>query len=300
MNPAHTAAAMVFVGLSLLGCSSNGDGPKEVTEVTVHLTPPPNATVEVRDFHHEWGDLARDDKGMISAYEKALWVTERHNEALRLINLEPIPARVQAKAILEEVLKHDPTITKSRFVIARILFLEAAYWFRAVDHWGYYMTWLIEKRFAPEEPDRTLSDAELDEALAKARPKVKEGNRFVKEAGEASLRHFTRYRGQRPDDNQIVDYVWKLNLYLQNYRESLQWLEYLLASWEQRDISARDPARLEYEQIRADLERYLAEVEIEGSKGAHDPLPWRAKERGLLDGTLTGEASRGGVSSPNR
>ena len=296
MNHAPLAATLVCAGLSLLGCSSSGDKPAEVTEVTVYLTAPPNATVEVKDFKWEWEDLERDDRGVVSAYEKALWVTERHNEALRLINLEPVPARIQAKAILEDLLIHDPTITRSRFVIARILFLEAADWFRAVDHWGYYMTWLIEKRFAPEDPERTLSDAELDEALAKVRPKVKEGNRYVKAAGEAALSHFTRYRGQRPDDDQIVDYVWKLNLYLQNYRESLRWLEYLLASWDQRDIDAKDPARIEYEHIHADLERYLAEVEIEGRRGSHDPLPWRAKERSLL----AGERPPSGVSSPNR
>ncbi|MBL4844870.1 MAG: hypothetical protein JKY65_05025 [Planctomycetes bacterium] len=296
MNRAHTAVAMICLGLSLAGCSSTADGPGEVTEVTVYLTPPANATVDVRDFENEWADLARDSRGIVSAYEKALWVTERHNEALRLINLEPIPARIQAKTILQELLRHDPTISKSRFVIARILFLEAAYWFRAVDHWGYYMTWMIEKGFAPETPDHTLTKAELTEVLEKVRPKIAEGNRFVKQSAEAALRHFSRYRGQRPDDDQIVDYVWKLNLYLQNYRKSLQWLEYLLASWEQRDISAKDPARIEYEQIRADLERYLAEVEIEGSRAAGDPLPWRAKERSLL----SGEGTQGGVSSPNR
>lgn len=299
MNRALSAAAIVFLGLSLFGCSST-DGPEEVTEVTVYLKPPPNAIVEVRDFENDWEDLTRDDRGVVSAYEKALWVTERYNEALRLINLEPIPARIQAKTVLQDILIHDPSISKSRFVMARILFLEAAYWFRAVDHWGYYMTWLIEKRFSPDDPDRTLSDAELDEALAKVRPKIKEGNRFVKEAGEAALRHFTRYRGQRPDDDQIVDYVWKLNLYLQNYREALQWLEYLLAAWDQREISEDDPARIEYEQIRSDLERYLAEVEIEGSKGSHDPLPWRAKERSVMEGTVGGEARAPGVSSPNR
>ena len=300
MTRALNAAALVFLGVSLLGCSSGQPGADEVTEVTVHLEPPPNAMVEVRDFENDWEDLSRDDKGIISAYEKALWVTERHNEGLRLITLEPIPARIQAKSIFEEILVHDPSISKSRFVLARILFLEAAYWFRAVDHWGYYMTWLIEKRFSPDEPERTLSDAELDEALAKVRPKIKEGNRFVKEAGEAALRHFTRYRGQRPDDNQIVDYVWKLNLYLQNYRQALQWLEYLLAAWDQREISSEDPARREYESIRDDLERYLAEVEIEGSKGSHDPLPWRAKERKVMEGALTGEVTPSGVSSPNR
>lgn len=300
MNRAFNAAALVILGLSLLGCASDQPGPDEVTEVTVHLEPPPNAVVEVRDFEYEWDDLERDDKGIVSAYEKALWVTERHNEALRLINLEPIPARIQAKEILQEILIHDASISRSRFVLARILFLEAAYWFRAVDHWGYYMTWLIEKRFSPDEPDRTLSDAELDEALAKVRPKIKEGNRFVKEAGEAALRHFTRYRGQRPDDDQIVDYVWKLNVYLQNYRQALQWLEYLLAAWDQREISEEDPARKEYEAIRRDLENYLAEVQIEGAKGSNDPLPWRAKERSVMEGTLSGEGTSGGVSSPNR
>lgn len=298
-----TRAALLTLALcGLCGCASSGDEPRpEATEITVYLEPPPNVVVEVRDFEWDWEDLDRDDQGRVNAYDKARWVTERHNEALRLINMEPIPARIQGKEILEEILRRDPGITRSRFVLARILFLEAAYWYRLVDHWGYYMTWLIVKRFPPENPERTLSDEELEEALTKVRPKVEEGNRFLRTSAEAALRHFTRYSGSRPDDQQIIDYVWKLNLYLQNYREALGALQYLLAEWEAQDMSSKDPARIKYMEIRDRLENYLAEVEIEGTRAGRDPLEWRARERSILEGSdLVGESPPGRVSSPNR
>lgn len=298
-----TRAVLLALTLwGLCGCASSDDGPKgEPTEITVYLEAPPNVHIEVRDFEWEWDDLGRDDQGRVNAYEKARWVTERHNEAIRLINLEPIPARIQGKEILEEILRRDPGITRSRFVLARILFLEAAYWYRLVDHWGYYMTWLIVKRFAPDDPERTLTDAELEETLSKVRPKVEEGNKFLKQSAEGALRHFTRYSGSRPDDQQIVDYVWKLHLYLQNYREALRWLQFLLSEWDAQDLSSKDPARLNYVEIRDRLENYLAEVEIEGTRAGRDPLEWRARERSILEGTnLLGESTPKRVSSPDR
>ncbi|MGE0713765.1 MAG: hypothetical protein AB7N76_11595 [Planctomycetota bacterium] len=279
----RTLSALVCAAL-LVGCTSQDTPEGEQTKVTTYLKPLPNQTVEPFEFSCEWEDLPRNDKGIVNAVELAKWVTERFDKAQFLLRLEP-PARVQAGELLEHILKRAPDASRPRLLLAQLRFADAAWWFLSTDAWAYQIDWLLYYKTAPEDPKgengRRLTKEELDEAIKRAEPYVKEGNEKIRAAATVSLAHFLRYRAQRPDDKSVVDYLWKLYFYLQRYEEALEWLEYLLAEFDRQEVPESDPLRKKYEVTRTLIHEYMAKLELAKDdlrRQQASPLPWRDKQ----------------------
>jgi hypothetical protein len=91
-----------------------------------------------------------------------------------------------------------------------------------------------------------------------------QANSHVSTLAELALHEFARYRQQRPDDKSVFDYVWKLYFYLQNYRESLRWLEAVLYEMDLAEFPPTDPLRQDYTAIRDSLKNELATMKIQG------------------------------------
>lgn len=278
--------ALALGALVLVGCGGKEED-DDPNAVTVHLKPPPNQTVEEVEFENDWDDLDRDKQGRVNAYQKALWVTERYDAAVRLLRLDT-PARVQAGQILENLLRRAPQASRARLLLAQLRFSEAAFWFQSTDAWAYQIDWLRYKR--TDKDGTEMKPEDIEEAIRKAEPYVAEGNVKIRESASASLRHFMRYRAMRPDDRQISDYVWKLNFFLQNYSAALEWLDVVLRGWDREEVSSDDPLRKDYEKIRQDIDSYLANLELardDANRRPGSPLPWqneklRAEQRLLL------------------
>lgn len=273
---------LALMGAALLvGCSSTptDEDPEGVGNKHWKLDAPPNKTLELDDFEHEWTDLDRDPQGRKDSYQVALWATERHNMAMRCLRSEP-PARIQAARILNEVLERVPESSKDRYQLAVLRFREAAYWYRAADAVAWHMDMIrtYRRTAPPDKKGRELSEKEVEEALERGRPVLKEANERLKLRASESLKHFERYQQMRPDDKRILDVVWKLHFYLQNYDLALRWLDHLMAEFDRQGVPRTEPQLKDYEYIKERLQTYLANLRIQGTGKEGTPLPWTDKK----------------------
>ena len=94
-----------------------------------------------------------------------------------------------------------------------------------------------------------------------------------------SLDEFMAYRQMRPDDRKVIPYIWKLHFMLQEYQESLRWLEYAIQLMDEAETSAADPTRRQWAQIADTIRDYLTALRIRGTEAPPPP-------QGVMD-TLT-------------
>jgi len=282
--PRLRALLPVLLSAALTGCGSTPDGPGgrsdagDSDRITVQIKEPPNQTLALEPFKIDWSDIEIDDKGERDSYEVARWATERHNAVMRCLNLQP-PARVQALQILEDLLSKVPNSSRDRFLLGRTRFTEAAYWFQAADAVAYNTSWVQNmKQTPPSAGSRSLTDEEVEELVAGYKPWLEYANRRLRETSGEAIKHFTLYRELRPDDKSILEFVWRLFFYQQQYDNALKWLEYLLGEMDAAEVPAEEPRRREYALIRERLRDYLVNLTLDEVDRPKDParslLPW--------------------------
>lgn len=271
MRRASWPGALLLAGLAGCGSTDGTSEPEAPDKVTVSLHGPPEQTLELEDFEFDWEDLPVDDRGNKSAYELAVWVTERENAARRCLRADP-PATTQAIRLLEEVLRRVPDSSKVRLLLAQTRFRLASYWWQATNAIHYDMAWVDYKNeLPPAKGSRKLTDEEVVEFIASSTPEFERSLQQQRKHAQAALEHYLIYRSQRPDDKRVIDALWKLYYYVQDYARSLQALDYMLAEMEASEVPEEEPIRREYEAIREGIVRYLAKRRLAGRQTPAEP-----------------------------
>ena len=255
--------------LLLCGCGSAETAPEGAgggAQLPTFVPPPPLDDRVELDWDVEWADV-RDLKGGDRDYETAVWVTERRKAALEGLQ-EKRPRLTQAIEILQEVIDKVPDDSRDRRLLAECYFLAAAWWFKQADVVAWESLRLISERTLPRSsrnaPIVVLDDAAVEKLTTEYNAYLDKANTQVATLAELALHEFARYRQQRPDDKVVFDYVWKLYFYLQNYKESLRWLEAVLYEMDLAEVPPQDILRQDYTAIRNELRNELATMRIEG------------------------------------
>ncbi len=269
----NSMAALALAGLAaLVGCngSEKQDDPekgKAQGQVPIEErggNPPEEPRVE-ENLTLQWDEIDRDDRGIPDAEQVATWVAERRRLVDRCLNNEP-QAVTQARETLEEIVKRVPDSSKDRYLLAKCLFSETAYWWRVTDVTAWEMGRLqLDKTPHDSEelpPGTKLTDAQIEERLAKLRPVLDRNLRALNEVGGRAMRSFILYRQQRPDDKSIYDYVWKLNFFLQDYEEARKWLQLVIYEMDQAGIPAADPDRKGYEDLEKEITDKIGDAKM--------------------------------------
>lgn len=248
--------------------------------------PPPELGGDERvetDFSYEWESLDRNDEGERDSFEIARWVTERSKEAGKAVSAKP-PRVKQAIEILTEILDKVPDSSKDARLLGECYFFCAAWWFKSADTVAWEHLRLLEQRTLPRpepsSPVVVLDQKAIDKLVKEYTAYSQKANQQVRVLAQKALDQFESYHRLRPDDKMIYDYVWKLYFYLQNYTESLRWLDALLVEMDAADF--RGPARAQYISIRDSMRDELATMKLQGRE-----VPTRTSS---LIGTLTGGA----------
>lgn len=263
------ACGLLAALLSLSGCGSSDTTPEpqpgDPTLPTFVPPPPLDDRVEL-DFDVDWSDV-RELKGGERDYETAVWVTERRKAALEGLQ-EKRPRLTQAIEILVDVLDKVPDDSRDRRLLAECYFLAAAWWFKQADVVAWESLRLISERTLPrvtrDAPIVVLDDEAVEKLTSEYNVYLDKANSQVSTLADLALHEFARYRQQRPDDKIVFDYIWKLYFYLQNYRESLRWLEAVLYEMDLAEVPPQDILRQDYTAIRDSLRNELATMRIQG------------------------------------
>ena len=298
----HASRTAPFLVLLLAACGGSETTPEgergaEQTGQTGSklptFVPPPELGGDARkslDFDYEWDDLDRTRDGARDPFEVAKWVTERSKEAGKAVSDRP-PRVKQAIELLTEIVDKVPDSSKDLRLLGECYFFCAAWWFKSADAVAWEQLRLVTERTLPRtDPDApivVLEQEAIDKLVKEYAAYGQKANQQVRTLAEEALVQFARYRQLRPDDKMVYDYVWKLYFYLQNYTESLKWLDALLIEMDAVDF--RGPERNEYEAIRNSMRDELATMKIKGKEPSRtsslistltdDPLG-RGDERG--------------------
>jgi hypothetical protein len=258
----HVPSALL-VALALSACASTEEAP-----TTDGRPKGPTGPVAIdyssekrvdTDFGLDWEDIERNDRGEQDPEQVAQWVVERHNAVERCLREQP-QLIGQAKEILEEILSKVPDTTRDRFILAQVLFSEAAYFFRLADGAGWEMTRLREEHTGRlEEGSPKLTDEQVDARVATIREWLEAYVEQLNAHASKALAQFTLYRNQRPDDKRVYDYIWKLHFFLQNYPEAMRWLDLVLYEMDQTGIPENEPIRQDYTSLRQVIAQAIAE-----------------------------------------
>jgi tetratricopeptide (TPR) repeat protein len=256
-----TRVGLAVLALGLAGCSSTPETIRRQSDLNL-----PRPEFEVREpleFHRAWADVPIDDRGEPSPVELAKWVTERRNAAERALKDEPMRL-MQAVEILAAVARRVPDSSFLRQRLAQSYFLGAAMWFKNADAAAFSMDYLIVNN---QLPDGTLVETEDDKEayLKEMREFLDKSNTQVHKWAERALREFMAYRGLRPDDKTVLDSVWKLHFYLQNYDEALRWLDAVIREMDLAEVSEADPLYRNYSLVRKDMVDLIAQLRIDSS-----------------------------------
>jgi len=279
------SAGAAALALALAGCNGAETDPDAGPDVIEYEPPPrPMSRIEL-DYEWEWEDIDRLDNGERDPEEVAMWVAERNRTVQRCLNQEP-PALYQAIEVLKEILARVPSSSRDRGLLAQCYFADAAYWFKVADNIAWEMDRLLAERTLPNwEGGARLTDAEVEKLVSDYRAFLEKANRNLEIASRNSLRAFTRYAQARPDDKGVYDFVWKLHFYLQNYDESLRWLNLVIHEMDLAEVPDQEPLRQRYTDIRDQMVDYLADRRIEGAEAE--------RPRGFFDDLGGGSTPRG-------
>ncbi|RMG06299.1 MAG: hypothetical protein D6731_26180 [Planctomycetota bacterium] len=268
MRIERTAIAALLASGALAGCASSGAGgtapAPHPNRITVNVGGRPTQHLDLDPFELEWDDIEVDDTGERSATQVARWVRMRHDAALRCLRADP-PDYEQAGELLQEILRRVPDSSRDRSLLAQLFFADAAYWWRTADAVAWEMERVaLESTAAPNGPP--LTDEEVKQLLSEYQPYRDRANENVRKAARESLKHFELYRRLRPDDKSVLDFVWKLHFFLQDYELALRWLDYVLREMDTAGVPPQEPLRVDYETIRKDIANYLAERKLDPSR----------------------------------
>ncbi|MEZ6189248.1 MAG: hypothetical protein R3F62_30130 [Planctomycetota bacterium] len=261
--------ALAALALCVLGCQSTPEQPDRPTYSGPYGL---DNRIDV-EFDQTWEEIEVTRTGEKDATQKAFFVTQRRNAALRCIKADP-PCLLQAIEILDDILSHVPDASEPQLLMARTQFQIAAYWFKVADVIAWNMQYIDYNRKTPEDEygrQVELSDDEVEGLVADYKPWLDRANQGIRRAAEASIKHFTIYQRLHPEDLAIHEYVWRLHFFLQNYQEALTWLKAVLARMDRQEVEPEDPIRVKHEQIRQAIEDYLANLRLTGESGALKP-----------------------------
>jgi hypothetical protein len=286
MNHLARAAALLIV-LGAAGCGSSDKGsdddgaPVGPQKLTVNVGGRPTQTLELDDFNIEWDDIDVDDTGEKSAFQVAQWVKQRYDAAVRCLRADP-PDYAQATKLLGRIASKVPSSSKARKLLAEVLFSAAAYWWRTADAIAWEMERIgLEGTAKPNGP--RLTDADMKELLTQYQPYRDNANEQAREHAQKSLKQFELYRQLRPDDKLVFDFVWKLHFFLQDYRQSIRWLDYVLREMDVAEVPEEEPLRQDYLAIRKSMVAYLAEQAVASDgevRRGRGIFPFGGNERG--------------------
>jgi hypothetical protein len=219
------------------------------------------------DWKHVWEDIDRNDRGEPYPEQVARWVTERRNFVEKCLRNEPTPAVTQAREVLEEILSKVPDSSKDRFLLGQCLFAEARYWWGWADITAWEMARVQLDKTEPEtKGGAPMTDEQVKQRVAALK---RELDRLLVEldgVAPRALQTFTSYRAQRPDDKRVLDYIWKLHFFLQNYPEARRWLDIVLQEMEAAGVPEREPLRQEYTLLREEIDEQLADRKLNGQR----------------------------------
>lgn len=263
---------LVLAGLlALVGCGGPetkddpGKGPKGQPPLEDRGGNRPEEPRVEENLTLQWDEIERDDRGIPDAEEVATWVAERRRLVERCLNNDP-QAVTQARETLEEIVKRVPDSSKDRYLLAKCLFSETAYWWRVTDVTAWEMGRLqLDKTPHDSEglpPGTKLTPEEIEQRLAKLRPVLDRNLRALNEAGALAMKSFALYRQQRPDDKSIYEYVWRLNFFLQDYEEARRWLQLVIYEMDQAGVPAADPDRKGYEDLATEITERIADARM--------------------------------------
>lgn len=224
------------------------------------------------EFDFTWDEIEVTRTGDKSPADKAFFVTQRKNAAMRCIKSDP-PCLLQAIEILDEILRYVPEASEPQLMMATTQYQIAAYWFKVADVIAWNMQFVSVNRRTPKDEygrEVKLSDEDVEGLLGDYEPYLERANQGIRRAAEASLRHFTIYQRLHPEDKALHEYVWRLHFFLQNYREALTWLEAVIARMDRQEVPAEDPTRVKHTQVKQAIEDYLANLKLTGESGPID------------------------------
>lgn len=257
----RTTCCLLLTCLAAAGCSAPPPQPQRQNELTL---PPPLDHREQLEFSLAYKDIERDDRGDLDPVELARWVTERRNAADRAI--KETPARLlQAVEILSDVARRVPDSSFVRQRLGQCLFNGAAIWFRNADATAWSIDNLLTTGQLPNG-EQVTDDARKQQVLQQFRDYLAKSNGQVRAWSDRALQEVIAYRGMRPDDKGVLDMIWKLYFYLQNYDEALKFLDAVLREMEVAEVSDKDPLYLDYSRIRQEIVDYIAQLRIDSSK----------------------------------
>lgn len=259
------AALLVALATGCGGTEDTPDGSGEERGRTIG-GPGENEPRLETDWNQEWEDIDRNDRGEPYPEQVAMWVTERRNFVEKCLRHDP-PAITQARELLEAILAKVPDSSKDRFLLGQCLFAEARYWWGWADITAWEMARVqVDKKEPDIKGGAAMSDEQVKARLAALKRDL---DRFLTEldkAGPRALQCFTAYRSQRPDDKRVLDYVWKLHFFMQNYPEARRWLDIVLQEMEAAGIPEREPLRQEYTMLRAEIDDQIADRKLNGQR----------------------------------
>lgn len=149
----------------------------------------------------------------------------------------------QAISIGLKVVDRVPEASQVRYRLAQCLFNRGSYEFWLTDGWLNAMRTAREKR---DEAEATRCEKNAKE----------HGPRAVAYQTLA-LQHLFHYANAYPMDKTPLDWIWKAQFQLGQFREAVRTINALLDA-----ELVKDDVRTRYEQIRADIQDYLSEVQI--------------------------------------
>lgn len=271
------AAALLW----LAGCGTTEERPDDKAE----LLGPPSQRIDLPDFEYQWDSIDRDERGGREPFAVARWVTERQNAVSRCLAAEP-PAWEQAREVLDEVVRRIPDASRVRLQLGQLHFQISAYWFRTANRVASEIDRLnVEKT----EDGKPIDDSVVQARIAEYRPYFERARDHLHTQAALSLRHISAYRTQRPDDRSVLDLVWKLYLYLEDYDRALEYLDLVLHEFDAAEVPQEEPLRKDYVAIKKALSEFLAQRTLQDkpAEKRDSVLPWQSDDR--LRGRL-GEA----------
>lgn len=267
-------ALALALALAAGACSTPEPRPRD--DLRAELPETPRLDVS---FSLQWDSISRNDKGERDAEQVARWVTERRNAVERCLRHEP-QALLQAQEILEEILSKVSDVSRDRLLLAQLYFANATVYYRSADVQFFEITRLrTEKRLLPDEGGRALDDDEVERLVAEHQPSFEANLLRLNEWANRALAQFTMYQRMRPDDKSVYDYLWKLYFFLQNYEESLRWLDQVLRELDLRGVPQDEPIPQDYRRYRARIAEFVADQRIHGLKPIRPLLPFKSERR---------------------
>jgi tetratricopeptide (TPR) repeat protein len=152
----------------------------------------------------------------------------------------------QAIAISMKVVDNVPDATRERYRLAQALFWKGSFEFYQIDMG-------VNAIATYQDKGDTAKATKLEKDLEPHRKRLMKYHLLA-------LRHFRIYLDAFPNDRNTLDFIWKIQFELGNFRDAVKSMNALLDTG-----SVPDELRTKYEGIRKDINDYLVNYDIDKS-----------------------------------